>query len=191
MFADLQAKAALLTGGLVVLLVSNVGSYFYGRSDGKELQKGKQATVEVVRATAVASAAIAHTGDIINEVKEDNDKEGKANDRYEIAMAELRKSRAANRDLISANGGMRISASVCAERGEATGQTEATSSGKGHGATTGTVALPEQIDADLQRQADEADAILEKLRVLRDWAIDQGFAKPEVISDGPEVNITY
>ncbi len=191
MIADLQAKALLLTGGLVLFLASNVGSYFYGRSDGKELQQGKQAVVEVARVGKVATVAIAQTGAIVAGVKEDNEKEGKANERYETAMAELRKSRTANRELISANRGLRIPDTVCAGRDGVTGQAQTTSTSQGYGTTSGTVSLPNELSERLQWHADEADVILEKLRVLRDWAIDQGFAKPEVVPDGPEVEITY
>lgn len=191
MFADLQAKAVMLVGGLVLLLASNVGSYFYGRSDGKELQQGKQAAVEVARVDKMATTVIAQSAAVVAGVIEDNNKEGKANERYETAMAELRKSRDANRRLIADNGGLRISSDVCSGRTGVTGEAQATGSSHGDGTTTGTISLPEQIDTDLQHTTDEADIILERLRVLRDWVIDQGYSRPQVIHDGPDVDVTY
>lgn len=191
MFADIQAKITVLLAGVVVLLASNVGSYFYGHSVGVESQLGKQAKVEVVREAKVADTAITHTGAVVAGVTQDNDKEQKADERYETALAQLRASRADNRRLLAERGGLRIPATVCAGREGAAGETQTAGAGQGTGAIAGTVALPELVDEDLQRRADEADAILEKLRVLRDWTIDQGFARPEAVPDGPGVEVNY
>lgn len=193
MLEKLQAKAVLLAISLIVFLVSNLGSFFYGRSLEVRLQKGAQAEIEADRITNVAAAALAHTGVVVAAVQEDNNKEREANEKLDKANVELAKARTENRRLIAERGGLRIDAGACAGRDAPTGQTEAASTGRDDGTTAGTIALPQQVDADLQDGVDEADILLERLRVLRDWARSQGFDGPDtgqpVIPDGPDIPI--
>jgi hypothetical protein len=168
----------LLLGGLLIFLASNVGSYFYGMSVQEDISNGKVAKVEVKRAGNTIAAVVANTGAIVDGVKKDNELERKANERYETAMEELRKSRAANRELVRAAGGMRIPAPPCPGDHSTSGETEASSPSIVNDPFAGTIALPEQTQSDLQDLTEEADIILEKLRVLQQWIFDQGFYGP-------------
>ena len=174
---SLQAKVILALTGMCLSLLACLGSYWYGVSTGEALEQGRWATREAGRAAKTATVAIQHTGTIVKEVKRDNEIERKANERAETALAELASYRTANRALVAANGGLRVSAAACTGRDRVAGETEATGAGVSTGTDPGTIALPQQVDADLQDQADEADIILERYRVLRSWCFDQGFCK--------------
>lgn len=193
MFTTLQAKLIALLTGVVVLLASNVGSYFYGHSNGVDSQKGKQAVVEVSRATKGMQTAVAHTVAIVAGVEIDNKKEKEANDKLDKANIELAKYRTENRRLIAERGGLFFDAPSGARCAGTTGQTEASSTSRDDGSATRTVLLPASVEQDIQDRTDEADIILERLRVLRDWARSQGFSGPDtgqpVIPDGPDVLI--
>ena len=193
MFTTLQAKLIALLTGVVVLLASNVGSYFYGHSNGVDSQKGKQAVVEVGRATKGMQTAVAHTGAIVAGVEIDNKKEKEANDKLDKANIELAKYRTENRRLIAERGGLFFDAPSGARCAGTTGQTEASSTSRDDGATARTILLSASVEQDIQDRTDEADIILERLRVLRDWARSQGFSGPDtgqpVIPDGPDVLI--
>lgn len=176
----MQAKIIFLLIGLCLSGLACLGTYRYGLSTGEALEKGRWEAREAGRVANTATVAIQHASTIVKDVQQDNEIERKANERAETALAELAKYRTANRALLAANGGLRISAAACTRRDRVAGETEATGTGVSTGTDPGTIALPQQVDADLQDQADEADIILERYRVLRSWCFDQGFCKLSV-----------
>lgn len=190
MITKLQAYAAQLLCGLCILLVSCLGSYLYGRTEGKLLERGQWEQREAQRAGNVATTAIAHTGTVVNEVQTNNDIERKANEALATAQTELRLARADNRRLIAAHGGLRIAAQACAGRSDLAIGTEAASSGRPGDTPTATIALPQPVEQDLLDSADEADDYLEILRTVQQWAVDHGFlgpVKPYRKEDDPPV----
>lgn len=176
---EIQAKAMALLAGILIFLLACLGSYLYGEGVGTDRERVKWQAREIKRANNVADTAIKHTGDVVAGVNKDNEIERKANVQHEAALEELRKVRAANRDLIAAAGGLRIAATACTGRGNSSTETSASSSSGGDGTFTGTIALPQQVDEDLQDTVDEADRILEQARTCQGWIRDQGFYGPK------------
>ena len=181
---NVQAKLILLLGSSIVLILSLLGAYHYGKSTGIELEKAGWLDRETKRANTVATTVLDESKKVLAETKEDQTIQKEANERYETAVVQLRQSQSANRVLVAQLGGLRISANACAGRGSSTPGTEATSTILGNGTLAGTIALPQEVDADLQDAADEADTILERFRSLRDWCIKQGYCG-EVKTDVP------
>jgi len=177
MCIDPQTKLTAFLGGIVLFLVSNLGSYLYGHSEGVDSEQGKQAKVEVARVDKVAGKAIADGQQLAADVAADNEKERKANEELDQAKLELAKYRDADRRRIAEHGGLQFNViePVCLGSGVQPGQAETAGAGDSNGVVTRTIVLPQEIDQDLQDSADEADAILERLRTLRDWALSQGF----------------
>lgn len=175
MIESLQAKVIGILLGLIVLFLACLGAYRYGETNGTKVERGLWETREAARTSKAATTALTYAADVTKDVAHDNELERKANERYETAVAELRRIRDANRALIAERGGLRISADACAGRGGIAGKAEAPGTSGGDGAFAGTIALPQSVDADLQDSADEADGILERLRTLQEWVIDQGF----------------
>lgn len=92
---------------------------------------------------------------------------------HEQAITDLRRDRAADIRAAEQRGGLRISAGVC--RGEAGAGTEAARPGGRDEETTGTVRLPQQVEADLWALAGDADEVTEQLRACQSWITRQGF----------------
>ncbi|HVH92509.1 MAG TPA: hypothetical protein VM783_14115 [Candidatus Acidoferrum sp.] len=181
----MQEKLIFLLGGVVISLLACLGCYAYGHSIGEKVERASWEQREASRVSGTATAAIQHTGEVIAQVKQDNEIERKANEGYETAMAQLAVAQADNRRLVRINGGLRIDATACAGRDQAASSTQTTGTSVSPGSDPGTIALPEQIDADLQDSADEADIILERYRVLRSWCFDQGFCKLSTTEPAP------
>jgi len=161
--------------GLLLLLASNIGSYFYGSHVEKGIQLGKQATVEVKKLNQTVDTVVKHSENIVSDVIKNNEIERKANEDYEKASAELRKARDENRTLVRQLGGLRIPSSVCTISAGTNGETETAGTSKRNEDLTGTIALPKQIDEDLQSASDEADEFIEGYRTLQNWVREQGF----------------
>lgn len=181
----MQEKLILILGGVVLSLLACLGSYWYGQSVGEQLERSSWETREAGRAANTATVAIQHTSDVIKQVQQDNEIERKSNEDYETVMDQLVAAQADNRRLVRLTGGLRIDAQACAGRGAAATSSEAASTGVSPGTDPGTIALPSEIDADLQDSADEADRILERYRSLRSWCFEQGFCRlstPEPVS---------
>lgn len=173
----MQAKIILLLIGLCLSGLACLGTYRYGLSTGEALEKGRWETREAARAARTATVAIQHTGEVVAQVKQDNEIERKNNEAYEIAVGKLAATEADNRRLVRLNGGLRITAEACTRYLDSASSTEATGTGVSTSTDPGTIALPQQVDADLQDSAAEADRILERFRSLRQWCFDQGFCR--------------
>lgn len=176
---EIQAKVMALLAGILILVLACLGSYIYGEGVGAKKERVLWQGREIKRVSNIADTAIKHTGDVVEGVTKDNEIERKANVQHEAALEELRKVRAANRDLIAAAGGLRIAATACTGRGNTSTETFTPSPGSSDGTVTGTIALPREVDEDLQDTADEADRILEQARTCQGWIRDQGFYGPK------------
>lgn len=164
--------------GLLVLISSNVGSYFYGMHVEEQIQIGKQAKPVIESLNNTVATVTKHSETIVADVKNDNEIERKANEKYETASKELRKARDDNRTLIRELGGLRISTSVCTIDSTINGKTETAGTSQRDDPFAGTIALPQQIEQDLQDSTDEADDYIERFRILQDWVKEQGFYGP-------------
>lgn len=174
---SIQTKLIAGLGVVVLALLACLASYHYGHTVGEEAERLVWQTKEVGRVTNVAVATMANTKQVLGEVAQDNEIERKSNADYEQALAKLATAQADNRRLVAANGGLRISAAACTGRTDPAGQTQTAGAGVSSGTDPGTIALPQQVDADLQDLADEADRILERYRALRSWCFDQGYCR--------------
>lgn len=172
--------------GLALFVLSNVGSYFYGMNVQKDIQTGKQATTVITGLKDTVETVSNHSKDIVKGVNQDNEIERKANEAYEKASAELRKARDENKSLIRQLGGLRIPASVCTLSSTIDGETKTAGTGQRYDYLAGTIALPQQIDQDLQDSADESDEYIERFRILQNWVREQGFYGPSEIKDKPQ-----
>lgn len=175
---SIQAKLIATLGGIIVFTLVCLGCYAYGEQVGTDLEKGRWQARENQRVSNVARTAIAQTGEVVAGVKQDNEIERKANEALVTAKAELATARADNRRLITANGGLRIDAAACAGRGGSTAEADATGTGRSGDTLAATIALPRQVDEDLQDSADEADNYLEILRAVQQWAVEHGYIGP-------------
>lgn len=173
----MQGKIILALLGLCLSLLACLGTYSYGLSVGEGLEKGRWETREAGRVANTATVAIQHAGNVVTQVTQDNEIERKTNEAYETAVGKLASAEADNRRLVRLNGGLRITAEACSRYLDSTSGTEAASTGSSIGTDPGTIALPPQVDADLQDSADEADRLLERFRALRQWCFDQGFCR--------------
>jgi hypothetical protein len=178
MFTNLQSKMLSIAVSIILLLVSNLGSFFYGRSFESDIRDGLESKVEVKRVSGVADAAIAGSKKLADDVEADNEKERVANEELNMAQRELAKYRDENKRLIADRGGLRISKQACTGLDLSTRETKTTSSSGSDADLTGTIALPQEIERGLQDSADEADIILEQFRTLQGWVISQDFYGP-------------
>ncbi|MBF8177797.1 hypothetical protein [Herminiimonas contaminans] len=69
-------------------------------------------------------------------------------------------------------GRLRLPASTC---DQIAGKTETTGASRSDGATSGTIALPEDIERRLRDRRKEADGVTAICRGLQNWAIENGF----------------
>lgn len=181
MLVDLKAKLITLLVSTLVFILACLAAYVYGNHQGVQQERGVWEGRERQRANNVANTAVTHVGKVVEEVKQDQEIERKANERHEAALEELRKSRNAYRVLVAEHGGLRIAANACAGRDPVTTGPITSSPGSSDGTVTGTIALPKEVDEDLQDSADEADRILEQARTCQGWIRDQGFYGPKPV----------
>lgn len=149
------------------------GIYSTGYSHGEE-RKQVEWDKDAKRLAAAQKIADAQQQDKFDRLAEDHRKHNiEVSNEHQIAEDKLRSDLALSRAAVRAAGGLRIPTSVCP--GPAKGGAEAGSDGRHDADVAGTVALPPEIDEDLQDSADEADRVTEIARACQSWVRKHGF----------------
>lgn len=164
--AQVLLSAKIGAVGLLFLAV-----FMWGYIDGKN---GVQAAWDRDRAKRIeAQAALIekHDQEIAALRKKQDAVNLKVTDDYQIALQILGKTYDENLASIRASGGLRIPRPACP-----TVATTETASNSGHNeATTGTIALPEEVERRLFDLVKSADETLEQARACQNWIRSQGF----------------
>lgn len=170
---DIRTKLVLVLAGTVVVIAAGLGLHYHGTLQGAEVERNTWLAKEAKEKDQQIDLAFEHNKKL-ESIQRSNDKILKetSND----YQAKLSQERQAKLDAVAESrrlGGLRIPASACPVP-SLVGNTEATGTNGTDGRSQGTIALPEQIEADLWATSLEADEVNTQLRSLQNWIKAQG-----------------